>query len=269
MIDHLLPLLLIMFGGSPPPVAVPATRWSFEGHRLICEIAWRELTPLVRERVQSLMAADPAYAGFPESCAWADEVRRDPAYGRYTTAHYVNLPRNAVGVDVARDCADTYCVIEAIRDMMALLRDGGAPTRQRLEALKFLGHFVGDIHQPLHAGYGEDRGGNDTPVQFDGRDINLHWLWDGVLLEQLGFRPSDAARLHAEINPIDRTLWGEIAPERWAEESFQLVEREVYHGVRDGRLATSYVERNRYTVKRQILKAGVRLGAILNQVLGG
>lgn len=261
--------LVMAFGGFATPVAPLAGRWSFEGHRLICEIAWRELTPVVQERIRVLLAADTAYDRFSDSCVWADDVRRDPRYRRYTTAHYVNLPRNAGGVDVTRDCGDTYCVIEAIRDMIAVLRDDGAPTPDRVEALKFLGHFVGDLHQPLHAGYGDDRGGNDTPVQLDGRDINLHWLWDGELLEQLGFRESDAARLHAEIRPIDRTLWGELTPERWAEESFQLVEREVYHGVEDGRLAAAYVERNRYTVKRQMLKAGVRLGALLNQLLGG
>ncbi|MDH3497838.1 MAG: S1/P1 nuclease, partial [Gemmatimonadota bacterium] len=129
-------------------------------------------------------------------------------------------------------------------------------------------HFVADIHQPLHAGYARDRGGNSTRVVFLGDSTNLHWVWDGALLTALGLGPHAADRLHAAIRPVDRHLWHDTDPARWADESFQLVEHQVYVGTGDGPLGAPYVEQHRHVIHHQLLKAGVRLGALLNRLLG-
>lgn len=256
--------LVLLAVAGPAAAVTPA--WSYEGHRLVCEIAWRELTPTTRMAVTALLATDPERPSFADACVWADLVR-DSAYMRYRTAHYVNIPPGAAGVDTTRDCAETFCVVEAIPALARVVGDRQAATPDRLVALKFLIHFVADLHQPLHAGYARDRGGNSTRVVFLGDSTNLHWVWDGALLTALGLGPHAAERLHATIGPVDRHLWRDADPARWADESFQLVEHQVYDRVGDGPLDARYIERNRHTVERQLLKAGVRLGALLNGLL--
>lgn len=251
-----------------PHSAPPATVWSYDGHRIICEIAWRELTAPAKDRIRSLLAFDRKYDRFSESCVWPDEIRRDSTYRRFNTAHYVNLAPGAAGIDVARDCAATFCVVEAINDFTAVLGDAARPERERMEALKFLGHFVGDLHQPLHAGYGRDLGGNRTRLTFFGDSLNLHWLWDGAMLQRLGLGPEDAEALHQDIRPVDRLLWNDRDPVTWANESFALVEHQVYRGTETGAAGDDYLAANRYTVERRLQQAGFRLGALLNRLLG-
>ena len=248
-----------------PPVHVP---WSFEIHRLVCDIAWRELTPATQAEVQRLLATESPPESFAESCTWADRVRRDAPYRWTATAHYVNLPRGAAGVDLARDC-DTICVVTAIPRFLAGLGNRAASDSVRREALKFVSHFAGDIHQPLHAGYGDDLGGNRVAVRFLGEPTNLHGVWDGDLARALGVGPDDADRLHAAIRPVDRARWlASLDPVTWANESFAITERQVYADLGDGAAGRDYIERNRHTVVERIQAAGVRLGALLNHALG-
>lgn len=262
-------LAAVIFTSSLVPGAPSGTiAWSADGHRLICAIAWQELTPTARRRVTALLARDTAYSTFADACVWPDEIRRDARYRRYVTAHYVNLPPGAAGFRLERDCSE-YCVVQAIRDLTRVLGNAGADPQHRLEALKFIGHFVGDIHQPLHAGYGSDRGGNGVTVRFAGREVTLHWLWDGVLLDAMGLGPAAADSLRANVHPMDRAAWHDLDPAVWANESYQLVENQVYRGISPGGpVDRTYLERNRYTVEQQIEKAGIRLGALLNRLLG-
>jgi S1/P1 Nuclease len=116
--------------------------------------------------VQGLLRDDPA-SGFPEACVWTDASRGDPAYDWAKPHHYVNVPAGAAGIDLARDCPpERSCIIRAITMHIGTLRDEKTSAADKAQALKFLGHFVGDIHQPLHAGHAEDRGGTAIKVRF-------------------------------------------------------------------------------------------------------
>ncbi len=267
-------------GGSTP--LAPAV-WSGDGHRMVCEMALQRLTPPARAEVDRLIALDPEYSTFADACVWADDVRSrmrdEPAlrrFARYTPSHYVNTPRGAPGVD-PEACTERRegraprpCVVDAISEFADSLRDASSDDR-RLEALKFLGHFVGDVHQPLHSGYGDDRGGNDTPVSIMGEaGHNLHEVWDAFFIEHQA-RPWTAyvADLAARIRPVDEAQWSSLDPLTWADESYQIVEDEVYAGVVDsgGYVGQRYFDRHIVTVERQLRKGAVRLALLLNSIL--
>lgn len=270
--------------GAAPASDAEAPRWNNGGHQIVCQIAWLRLTDVARERVTEMLDADPEYTEFAPSCVWADEIRAQIRLGveslqhldRYTPAHYVNTPRGRSGVDpnactrFRADRPPSMCVIDGILEVSRSLRHSD-DAAARLQALKFLGHFVGDVHQPLHAGYGDDRGGNDFEVSMMGLSgRNLHGVWDAFFLQH-GGRPWDelADELAARVTPIDARLWSSTDPVVWADESYQLVEREVYQGLDPNRayIGQEYYDRHIATVERQLMKAGVRLALVLNDIL--
>lgn len=259
-----LPLLGLLLATAAPIPPIPPIPWGYDAHRLICEITWRELTSRAQGRIRELLRGDPFSERFSESCIWADEVRRDSAYARYRTAHYMNVAPGAAAVDPAVHCADSYCVVEAIRDLIPMVNDAAAPRERRRDALKLLSHFVSDLHQPLHVGRPGDQGGNGTEVVFLGEPTNLHVVWDASLAQLYLLDPWDAERLRKTITPVDRTRWKDLDPVTWANESYEIVERLVYREVESGRLDATYGERARYVVEQRLLQAGYRLGLILN-----
>ena len=168
----------------------PAFAWGDVGRRVICQIAYEELKPEIKERVDALVAIDPKFRTFADGCICPDVFpRQRPA------EHFVDLPRAAKGIDVTKPCpvADR-CVISAIlndtRDL-ALSLD----VSDQLRLLKSLGHWVGDVHQPLHVSFDDDRG-----------KANLHAVWDKCIIEKkTGLDYADvAAKLRAEITDEDR-----------------------------------------------------------------
>ena len=274
--------LLAALGGAPLSDALP---WSADGHRIVCRVATTHLTAAARLEVAELIGRDPRYDRFEDACVWADEIRAEIQLGnpdlqhfaRFTPSHYMNSPRGSVGVAV-EDCTPdpppgrlpSPCVLDAIAAFSDSLRRSTHPDR-RLEALKFLGHFVGDLHQPLHAGYGDDRGGNDATVNVMGDpDQNMHAVWDDFFIGHRGLAwPDHATELEERITPIDRELWSGGDPVAWANESYQIVEREVYADIeRDGPyVGQRYYDRHIETVERQLVKGGLRLAHLLNGLL--
>src|SRR5690606_1101408 len=140
----------------------------------------------------------------------------------------------------------------------------------RRVALGFLVHLVADLHQPLHVGYEEDRGGNDIRVRWEGGDSNLHRVWDSQLLDASGLSwPALARRLAQRSQALDareRGAIAEAAPEDWLTEGLRL-RREVYDPASDrGNLGTAYVRRFGPVAEEQLMKAGLRLAAVLNEL---
>jgi hypothetical protein len=215
--------------------------------------------------VREILASDGRGERFREACTWADRIRDDPVYSMYRTAHYVNVPPGSPGADPARDCADAYCVLEAVADLRIAVADTALPAPRRSVALRFLAHFVAE----MHVAYEADRGGTRTRVRFRGRDTNLHAVWDVNLVQQAGLTLRDAERLHQAITPAERGAWADLDPVVWANESFAIVERQVYRGITPGAtLGDDYVAATREVVVRRVVQAGYRLGLLLNRLLG-
>src|SRR5580700_268916 len=161
--------------------SITALAWGPEGHSLIARIAETQLTPAARARVTAILAPGQTLASI---ASWADEVRRSrPESANW---HFVDIPIDRPHLDMTRDCAKNDCVVAKIADLRKTLLSPATPPDQQREALMFLVHFIGDMHQPLHSSDNQDRGGNSVRVVFFGRQTNLHSVWDSGLLTRLG-----------------------------------------------------------------------------------
>lgn len=206
------PLLAVALAAAS--LCDPAQAFGADGHRLIAEFAEVRLTPAARTEVLRLLALEPG-STLPSISTWADEVRSP------TTAawHYVNFARDAqCSYAPERNCIQGTCVVGATERQIASLADRKANDEDRLKALKWVVHLVADAHQPLHAGFADDRGGNSFQVQAFGRGTNLHSVWDsGLIRDWPGGLPALRTAMDA-ATPGDQG-----AAAQWAEESCKAV----------------------------------------------
>lgn len=250
----------------------PAMAWGPRGHRLVADLADAGLTPHARAQVDSLLAGErePTLAGIAN---WADQLREhDPDLGRRSARwHYVNIGESGCTYEAARDCPGGDCVVEAIRAQAAILADPARPVAARRQALKFVVHFVGDIHQPMHAGYGHDRGGNTVQINQpdgtrDGYGSNLHRLWDSGLFRDMD--ESEAAqrtRLLAEVPTPGPAVTAADAA-LWAEAACRIATTDGVYPPRP-RIDARYIATWRPVAERQIVLGGAHLATVLNQAL--
>jgi hypothetical protein len=235
------------------------------GHRVAGHIAARHLCTETRAALVPLLAG----MALADAGLWPDAIRRQPEWEHTRPWHFINVGDRASVARAARKDPDN--VLAALARFEKELGDTSLPTRQRGIALRFVVHFVVDIHQPLHVGRAEDRGGNLVPVLVDGRETNLHALWDGEALRSpTGPGPRDRARSLPGPAPAEARRWQASSPTDWARES-QALRRQVY-GFSPGRdptaLPAAYLAETRSTVDRRLVQAGVRLAGRLNAVLG-
>lgn len=243
------------------PAALPL---GAQGHRIVGEIAQRHLSEVARARAIDLLDGD----GLARISTWADDYRGS-SEGRYTsTWHYTTLPAGDRYVYTPGD--GNTDVGEVIRDQEAVLSDLSRPRVERVRALKFLVHFVGDVHQPMHVGRDGDRGGNDIPVQWFGRQMNLHSVWDSGIIGHHGLSYTEYADFLDHVSAQEVASWQDDAPEVWIHESQEL--REIAYGaLGEGEVPSlSYDYRNAMTphIERRMLQAGIRLAGLLNRALG-
>ena len=236
------------------------------GHEIVAEIASRELTPKARAEVERLLG-DRASNAMRQWASWPDQLRVWPGYGSSGPLHYLNFPRGDCRYHARRDCRDGKCVVGALERFIGVL-DSRAPDRERADALKWVIHLVGDVHMPLHAGWGHDRGGNDVQLRYRGEGWNLHALWDSGLLKARGRLRGHAyaEALLREPRPRSELRWRGGAVERWAEESCAIVATQGFYPA-SARIDDAYVARHLPVLERRLVEAGLRLGALLNATL--
>lgn len=246
--------------------AAAAHAWGPKGHRLVAALASDELSVYARTEIARLLRGE-AEPTLPGVANWADDLREnDPDLGRRTARwHYVNLADDDCRYVAVMDCGNGDCLIEAIRRQRALLADRRQPDAVRAQALKFLVHFVGDAHQPLHAGYARDRGGNTVQLQLDGKGTNLHWLWDGEVIASAGMNERRYLR-HLRRMALPAEAGSSDDPETWAEASCRIVLREGFYPLRP-KIEPAYFSRWRATADAQLRIAGHRLAMLLNDAL--
>jgi hypothetical protein len=262
--------------------STPALAWSALGHRLTGELAERRLTPEARAEVARLLAGekDPTLAGVS---TWADELRASSpeAFNRTSTWHYVNTPEGSCRLERARDCKDGNCVIGAIETQRRILADRTQPRAARRDALKFIVHFVGDVHQPMHANNHDDKGGNDyqislrTPLepeayarqQYVGgvMGTNLHSVWDYYLLASRGLDlKAYADRLATPWPPKQTPV---ATPQAWAAESCgYIASQKIYPSTH--KLDHRYLDAKRPLAEQRVRQGAYRLATLLNETLG-
>ncbi len=253
------------FLGSALIATHAAWGWGGEGHQIVGAIAMTRLTPEARAAIVELLGdEDLATAGL-----WADQIRGDPTYDWAKPFHYVNLPRTAEAIDLARDCPTGECVVAAIPRFLAEAANRSLPHEKRKEALKFAVHFIGDLHQPLHAGYKDDLGGNRIQiVAFGDQKTNLHALWDTVLINHRtsGDWKRLAEELIAAAQPGLVAEWqSNLDSTDWANESAAIT-RAIYRDLpADQKVDEAYYAANIETIRRRLTAGGYRMAAALNK----
>jgi len=247
----------------PPSPARPVF-WYDLGHRIVADIAETRLTPQAARAVRHILGGQR----LSDASVWADNIKQyrhdaDPL-------HYVNIPLAASSYDAARDCPTGKCIIAAIAADQTVLANNAASILDRAEALRFLIHFMGDLHQPLHVADNHDRGGNQRVVWLEGDSTNLHRVWDGELLEHSGLtEPGYLGQLERMMRTMDLPALEHGTVVDWAMEGHRTAVEHAYRLPPDGRLGPAYMRENRPLVDHALIAAGVRLARVLNETLAG
>ena len=275
----------------------PALAYWETGHQTVARIAAAHLTPSARATVARILGvADTPEAvadALAQASTWADEVKNDTNTGPW---HYIDLTLEDHKSDIPLRCKDDNCAPGRIRLFAAQLKSRHADARwSERDALRFLVHFVGDIHQPLHAISDADLGGNcerlEPPVE---TAKNLHALWDGGIIKAMDEDDKAlAASLEQDIRSMSGTRQAEMAAgnqDDWTWESHELAMQDVYYklhipieppifpakcdeapaAITDFRpqVDALYVDSMKPVIREQLMKAGLRLARMLNEVLG-
>lgn len=270
-------LCLLLF-----PVAPVQAYWEY-GHETVAHIAEANMSAESRVAVQKLLRAAPLL-GTPQCplrtmadvSVWADCIKGDRLRWGYTNSwHYQNV-EICKPFDLKSACADGNCVSAQIDRNFALLKNRALPAHVRLEALAFLVHFVGDIHQPLHAGDHEDRGGNDLKANYGVMPgYNLHSVWDGLLADRaLSAAPTIVRRFTAE----EKAVLATGTTRDWSMESWAISRDIAYRRAVDGdpcgtkpqlpvTIDEADVAASRAALRLQVERGGLRLARLLDDAL--
>lgn len=275
-------VLLLVWHTMSWHAAPPARAWGPAGHVIVAWIADQYLLEATRRKVGKLLREEKLYDR--DVANWADEIREggelDRVYPRNHRWHFVDIPFDADRYDPRRDCRNQECVIAQIERFRKTIANQRLPKDERYDALKFLIHFVADLHQPLHSvEWNRDNGGSLRQVVFLGQrgQSNLHRVWDSQILNRrLGDDDAEdfARQLMIEITPEQRAQWEQGSVVDWALEAHDVGVKHCYRGFseqfddqRPVQITQEYVRSNGPIVEQQLARAGVRLAKVLNDAL--
>lgn len=241
-----------------------ANAWGVLGHRIVGEIADHYINAKTRKAIMQILG--------PESMAmnanWADFIKSDTSYNYLSNWHYVNLPANFSKTDVFSylETEKGANIYNKTREMIAVLKNPKSTAAQKKLALRMIIHLVGDMHQPMHTARKDDLGGNRVTLTWFGEKSNLHRVWDESLIDfqQLSYTEYTKAIDH----PTSAQLlgWQNATLKDCVFESYQICNR-IYDGTKaDDKLSYKYNFDWIGTVNEQLLKGGVRLAKILNDI---
>ncbi len=251
----LISLLLIIPANDTQKSAL----WGQNGHRIVGDIAADYLTPEAREAVDRILGP----TSMAIASTWMDEIRSDPAYDYTHDWHWVTVPDGMTYEQTEKN--PNGDLINTLRTLIKELKSGSLTAEEEAKKLKMLIHLVGDIHQPLHVGTGEDRGGNQTEVEWFSEPSNLHRVWDSEMIDdrQLSYTEFSAAINHPSEKQLEQ--WQKSNVLDWAFEAMELRDQ-VYDLPSDHQLSYEYQYKNKDLLDRQLLKGGVRLAGVLNEI---
>lgn len=262
------------------------------GHQIVCQLAFDHLPVNKQEKIKQLLATTPkkhqvlinrynyikkgSAITFANACTWADAIKHTKKFSRYNSWHYLNVPRNQTFI-TSKTCQEN-CLPQAILlHQKALAQKDQPATWSQTKALMFLGHWLGDIHQPLHISFTSDLGGNKIKLSHvDIQCTNLHWYWDDCLL----YRGKNSKAQWLELLTLqwqqNGRLWQPIQVWQWADESFQLIKKPSFnycHMDNQGHcqapkkeviLPQGYFKKHQGIMEQRLLLAAKRLTQILS-----
>ena len=243
-------------------VSSSALAWGQTGHRVTGEIAQQYLSPLTQAAVAELLPS----GSLAQASTYADEMRSEQTEFWQKTAspwHYVTVPHGKHYHQVgAPKQGDAYSALQSFTET---LKSDTASKEEKQLALRFIVHIIGDLHQPLHVGNGNDRGGNDIKVRFFWNDSNLHRVWDSQMLEQRGLSYTEWSQwLVQDISGSDIQQWASIKPEDWMAESIEY--RDELYPQDANNMNYQYLHQHLPTAKQRLQQAGIRIAMYLNDI---
>jgi hypothetical protein len=234
--------------------------WGPTGHRVTGLIAEKYLNKKAKKEIERILKGQ----SLSMASTWMDEIRADSTYDYMSDWHWVTIPDGEQYDHVAKNPKGD--IIQTLERLIKELKSHKLSAKEEADHLKMLIHLIGDIHQPLHVGSGNDRGGNNTKVMWFRVDSNLHRVWDSDMIDDTKLSFTELAESLENPTESELSLWSKSTVRDWANESMNL-RQQVYNYDRD-KLGYEYSYRNLATVRHRLLQAGVRLGMVLNEIYG-
>ncbi len=235
--------------------SVSVYAWGREGHIIVAEIAKKYLNQNVQDSVQK-------YLGnmyFAEAATWMDDVRKDHNYDYMKTWHYVNVEKDKTYVKTSEEN-----VITKLELVIGELSEKSKHSDKEINTdLKILFHLVGDLHMPLHVGYGSDKGGNGVSVTILGRQSNLHRVWDTDIIEAKKLTADDCLKLISAYTPAEIKAIQKVDVIAWMNESRSLLD--AVYDLKGDVIDKEYINKSTPLIAKQLSRAGLRLAAVLNE----
>ncbi len=236
--------------------------WGKTGHRATGQIAEKYLTKKAKRGITKILNGE----SLALVSTYADDIKSDKKYRGYSPWHYVNFSfDNKYGEETPSEFGD---LVQGIHKCIEILKDEKSSDDEKKFHLKMLVHFIGDLHQPLHVGRGEDKGGNDIQVQWFNDGSNLHRVWDSDMLDYYGMSYTELSINSALLpkNQIETINNGSVLD--WVHES-QGLAKKVYASANVGeKLGYKYMYNYFPMVRAQLQKGGIRLAKVLNDIFG-
>ena len=241
-----------------------ASAWGAQGHRITGQIADSYLTPKARAAIKAILGNE----SLAIASNWADFIKSDTAYKYLYDWHFVDFERPYAYPEMVEflehdSNVDAYTKLKFLTEE---LKKKNLTAKNKLLYLRMLVHIVEDIHQPLHTGHVSDKGGNDVKLKWFGRDSNLHSVWDTELINNQELSYTEYAKEINHTTLAQRAAWQKDPLTRWIFESSQLADK-IYKETKPGEnLSYNYNFKFIGTVNQQLLKGGVRLAGLLNEI---
>jgi hypothetical protein len=240
--------------------------WGEDGHSVTGIMALQMADHSVRGELDRILGGIDD-ARIRALCNWPDVIREETEWAWTAPQHFVNIPRSSRAYSRQRDCPDGQCVTEAIIKYAGQLADNRLTDESRTQAFAWLCHLVGDLHQPLHCGFADDRGGNKVIVEFAGESMDLHEFWDAALIRS---RAKSVQLLSSVLQPqageSAGSQWSRETVIGWTNESHELAAASAYPGSPE--INESFADESWKLAQQQLSLAVDRLALILNAILG-
>lgn len=240
-------------------ISFNAISWGLTGHRVVGEIAQKHISGKAKKNLHRVFG----HQSLAYNANWMDFIKSDPQYDHMKPWHYCTIPDGKTYAEAGTP--DEKDIIWAINDFTAQLKSDTLTLDEERFALRVLIHLVGDVHQPLHVGNGEDRGGNDVKLKYFWQNSNLHRVWDSGMIDGEKLSYTEFAQFidHNEKDEIEKLQ--NSTPLDWANESKSL-RSSVYDIEGQDNLTYRYVYDHKAQVHQRLKEAGIRLAGLLNDI---
>lgn len=236
--------------------------WGATGHRVTGEIAEQHLTKKAKKKIDELLNGD----SLALISTYGDDIKSDRKYAKFSPWHYVNIPFGKTYEEHPKN--KNGDIVYGMSKAIEVLEDSNASQEDKVFYLKMLVHFIGDLHQPLHAGIGEDKGGNDFQVQWFNQGTNLHRVWDSQMLRSFDMSYMELVENSKRLTKAEKANIQSGDYMDWLQDSRDLVVDIYAHTEVGEKLSYDYMYLYMDTVRNQLQNGGLRLAALLNDIFG-